>query len=171
MTVATRMAIMAEGRVAQVGPPAEVYEYPASRFVAGFVGDVNMIEARVLASERDGMRLASAEAGCEILVDQAAPAAVGETVWVAIRPEKVEIAAAAEGEGAADARPVLNRARGVVEDIAYLGGFSVYRVRLPSGLTLRAAAANRRRLIERPVSWGDEVSLAWGPDAGLVLKS
>jgi putrescine transport system ATP-binding protein len=167
MTVSTRMAIMNEGVTVQVGPPAEVYEYPSSRFVADFVGDVNILEARVVEAGPASMRLHAAAAGCEIVADRAVPAVAGETVWVALRPEKLELATSPPAQGA----PGENCVAGRVADIGYLGDVSIYHVRLPGGPTMRATAANRRRLIERPVSWDDEVWLSWRPDAAIVLKS
>jgi putrescine transport system ATP-binding protein len=165
MTVSTRMAIMHDGQVAQMGPPAEIYEYPDSRFVADFVGDVNLLEARVVEAGTGGMRLASPAAGCEIVTDRAVPAVAGETLWVAIRPEKFELATSPPADTA------VNCMAGRVADIAYLGDVSIYHVRLASGATIRATAANRQRLIERPVTWEDEVWLLWRPDAAIVLKS
>jgi putrescine transport system ATP-binding protein len=165
MTVSTRMAIMRDGQVAQMGPPAEIYEYPDSRFVADFVGDVNLLEARVVEAGSSGMRLASPAAGCEIVTDRAVPAVAGETMWVAIRPEKFELATSPPADIA------VNCMAGRVADIAYLGDVSIYHVRLASGATIRATAANRQRLIERPVTWEDEVWLLWRPDAAIVLKS
>ena len=165
MTVSTRMAIMRDGQVVQVGPPAEIYEYPDQRFVADFVGDVNLLEARVIEAGTAGMRLASPAAGCEIVTDRAVAAVAGETMWVAIRPEKFELATTPPADVA------VNCMAGRVADIAYLGDVSIYHVRLPSGAVVRATAANRLRLIERPVSWDDEVWLLWRPDAAVVLKS
>jgi putrescine transport system ATP-binding protein len=165
MTVSTRMAIMRDGQVAQMGPPAEIYEYPDSRFVADFVGDVNLLEARVVEAGSSGMRLASPAAACEIVTDRAVPAVAGETMWVAIRPEKFELATSPPADIA------VNCMAGRVADIAYLGDVSIYHVRLASGATIRATAANRQRLIERPVTWEDEVWLLWRPDAAIVLKS
>ena len=111
------------------------------------------------------MRLASAAAGCEIVTDRAVPAVAGETIWVAIRPEKFELATSPPADTA------VNCMAGRVADIAYLGDVSIYHVRLASGATVRATAANRQRLIERPVTWEDEVWLLWRPDAAIVLKS
>jgi putrescine transport system ATP-binding protein len=165
MTVSTRMAIMAEGRAVQVGTPSEIYEYPASRFVADFIGDTNMLEARVVLADGSRMRVVSAEAGCEIEADRAVPAVAGETVWVAIRPEKMEVATAPP------AGPAVNRLAGTVADIAYLGDVSIYHVRLEGGATVRATVANRQRLIERPVTWDDPVWLSFGADAAVVLKA
>jgi putrescine transport system ATP-binding protein len=165
MTVSTRMAVMSDGQVAQVGTPAEIYEYPASRFIADFIGDVNMLEARVRETSQREMRLDSPQAGCDIVADRAIAAVAGETVWVAVRPEKLLLSATPPAD---EGSP--NMMDGTVVDIAYLGDVSIYHVRLASGTIVRATAANRRRLIERPISWDDRVWLSWEPDASGVLK-
>ena len=92
MTVSTRMAIMNEGRVAQMGTAGEMYEYPTSRFTADFLGDVNVLEARVVEAGGDLVRVNSPMAGCDIVADRGPALNAGETVWVAIRPEKFTIA-------------------------------------------------------------------------------
>ncbi|MFO1070112.1 MAG: polyamine ABC transporter ATP-binding protein [Geminicoccaceae bacterium] len=165
MTVASRIAVMNEGRIVQVGTPAEIYELPGSRFVADFIGDVNMIEGRVAAVDERGLSIESEAAGCTLRADRTAAAAAGQTVWAAIRPEKIRIAKEPPAETAA------NAVAGTVWDIGYLGDVSVYHVRLDGGLVLRATAANRQRLVERPISWEDRVWLSWDADAAVVLKS
>ena len=165
MTVSTRMAVMNVGQVAQLGTPGEMYEYPSSRFVADFLGDVNVLEARVVEAGRDLVRVHSAEAGCDIVADRAVGAIAGQTVWVAIRPEKFVLSK--EPPEAREANCVA----GEVWDIGYLGDVSIYHVRLPGGAILRATQANRLRLIERAVTWGDQVWLSWTPDASVVLKA
>ncbi|WP_418159744.1 ABC transporter ATP-binding protein [Benzoatithermus flavus] len=165
MTVSTRMAVMNEGQVVQLGTPAEMYEYPASRFVADFLGDVNVLEARVVEAGRERMRVHSEAAGCDVLADRSPPAVPGETVWVAIRPEKFVLAK----EPPAD--PAVNCMAGEVWDIGYLGDVSIYHVRLASGVAVRCTQANRQRLIERPITWEDRVWLTWAPDASVILKS
>jgi putrescine transport system ATP-binding protein len=165
MTVASRIAIMNEGRIVQVGTPAEIYELPGSRFVADFIGDVNMIEGRVDEIGEQGMTIDSPQAGCTLRTDRTAAAATGQTVWAAIRPEKLRI----DKEPPADRS--ANCVSGTVWDIAYLGDVSVYHIRLESGHVLRATAANRRRLVERPISWEEQVWLSWDADAAVVLKS
>jgi putrescine transport system ATP-binding protein len=165
MTVATRIAVMRDGQIAQVGTPAEIYELPASRFVADFIGDVNMIEGRVAAVDAQGIAIESAAVGGTIRVDRSIAAAVGQTVWAAIRPEKLRI----------DKEPPrepedANSVAGTVWDIGYLGDVSVYHVKLDSGAVLHATSANRRRLVERPITWEDRVWLSWEPDAAVVLK-
>ncbi len=165
MTVGSRMAIMREGQIAQIGTPSEIYEYPASRFVAEFVGEVNLIEARLLRVEGTFMHLRAPALGCAIVTDRPVPALPGEPLWVAVRPEKMTIAKAPPRETG------HNCVEGEVFDIEYLGDVSVYHVRLESGAMLRATEANRLRLIERPITWEDRVWLSWGPDASVVLKS
>jgi putrescine transport system ATP-binding protein len=161
MTVADRIAVMDRGRLAQVGTPAEIYEQPNSRWVASFVGNVNLIEARVSAvypgfvtAERPGMRLR---------VDQSVAVAPGETVWVALRPEKIAIAHDVPANSAE------NGAAGVVTDIGYRGTVSLYKVRLDDGLIVEVALMNASRLAQRTIAVNDRVWLSWAPEAGVVL--
>ena len=165
MTVGSRMAIMRDGQIAQIGTPSEIYEYPASRFVAEFVGEVNLIEARFSSVNGSTMRVRAPALGIEIVTDRPVPALPGEPLWVAVRPEKVSIAKSPPAETG------HNCVTGEVFDIEYLGDVSVYHVRLDNGLFLRATEANKLRLIERPITWEDRVWLFWGPDASVVLRS
>ena len=135
MSLAGRMAVMDSGRVVQIGPPREVYERPASRFVAQFVGDVNLIEARVV--DNAAARVTSAIG--EIRLHAAPTAPNGATLWIAIRPEKVDITQG--GPGGAN----VNAAQGAVLAAAYLGNVSIYRVRTTSGFDLTAMATNSSR--------------------------
>ncbi len=164
MTVGSRMAIMRDGQIAQVGTPSEIYEYPASRFVAEFVGEVNIIEARFSRVEGTMMWLRAPRLGCEIVTDRPVPALPGEPLWVAVRPEKMTISKEPPAETG------YNAVSGEVYDIEYLGDVSVYHVRLEDGQFLRATEANKLRLIERPITWDDRVWLSWGPDASVVLR-
>jgi putrescine transport system ATP-binding protein len=160
MTVANRIAVMNGGKLAQVGTPVEVYERPASRWVAGFLGDVNLIEGRVTAVypsfvmvEREGMRLRIAHV----------PVAPGPAA-VALRPEKVRIMYTVP-DGAFE-----NGAAGTVTDIGYLGTTSLYKVRLDDGLVLKAAVMNEQRQSARAIHVNDRVWLSWTPDAGVLLS-
>jgi putrescine transport system ATP-binding protein len=164
MTVGSRIAIMREGRIAQQGTPSEIYEFPQSRFVAEFMGDVNMLEGRLVAIEGGTATIQAAAAGCTIRTEAPPGAVTGQTVWVAIRPEKLQIHADAPPD------PAANRVEGEVFDIGYLGDVSIYHVRLDSGLMVRATTVNRRRLVERPITWHDRVRLTWTPDASVVLR-
>jgi putrescine transport system ATP-binding protein len=162
MTMATRIAVMDKGRIAQVGTPPVVYEAPASRYVAGFIGEINLVEGRVAAVE--GRRVTVATAAGDLAVAEAAESvAVGEAVAVAWRPEKTRIVRA--GEAISNGRAVMS---GTVHDVGYLGGRTTYHVEA-SGLRLKAAVANASRSVERPLAAGDKVKLAVTPDALILL--
>src|SRR5215467_1907289 len=162
MTVADRIGVMNLGRVMQVAPPPELYEQPNSRWVADFVGDVNLIEGRVVEAGESGTVVESAAIG-RMRAGAAQGAKAGDTIWFALRPEKLRILrvkpAATE-----------NCVSGVVRDIAYLGDLSVYEVALDNGFVMEGATANLTRLIERPISWDDRVWLTWDASAGIVLR-
>ena len=162
MTVADRIGVMDQGRLIQVATPPEIYEQPNSRWVADFIGDVNLIEGRVVETGAGTSTIMSQNAG-ELRAAAATAARPGDTVWVAVRPEKVRIA----HEPPAGAR--ANCVAGQVWDIGYLGDVSIYKVRLDNGHVMKAAAANMTRLIERPFGWNERVWLSWAPDAGVVL--
>jgi putrescine transport system ATP-binding protein len=160
MSLADRIGVMDRGHLMQVAPPAEIYEQPNSRWVAQFVGDINLIEGKVAAADA-GHFLIDSAAG-RIRVKQAAEAQPGDSVSVALRPEKLRISREAPpGEE--------NRIAGQVWDIGYLGDISVYQVKTDGGLTMKASVANLTRLIERPITWDDRVWLSFAPDAGVVL--
>ncbi|MBN9021455.1 MAG: ABC transporter ATP-binding protein [Rhizobiales bacterium] len=163
MTVADRIAVMDQGRIIQVATPAEIYEQPNSRYVADFIGDVNLIEGRVVSTFDRTIRMECPGTGAIVEVDQATEAEKGDPAWLAIRPEKVAISHDPPEEGA------VNAVSGEVWDIAYLGDISVYHVRLPTGATIKATVTNRTRLVERPITWDDHVWLTWARDGGVVL--
>ncbi|MCW5751699.1 MAG: polyamine ABC transporter ATP-binding protein [Alphaproteobacteria bacterium] len=165
MTVSTRMAVMDQGRIRQLGVPAEVYEFPASRFVAEFVGDVNIFEGRVVRSERDGTLIHAPAAGTHVFIDRGHDVAEGAACAVAFRPEKLGLALEPPAERA------VNVIEGTVFDIGYLGDMSIYHVKAASGAMVRVALANRLRLVERPITWEDRVWISWAPGAGVVLLS
>ncbi len=162
MTVADRIGVMDHGRLIQVATPTEIYERPNSRWVADFIGDVNLIEGRVADLGASGTVVESIAAGQ--LRGLACPdAKPGDTVWVALRPEKVRIGREpppTTGE---------NCVAGQVENIAYLGDLSIYKVRLDTGFILKVTAANVARLVELPIDWDDRVWLTWTPEAAMVL--
>ncbi len=162
MTVADRIGVMDQGRLIQVATPPEIYEQPNSRWVADFIGDVNLIEGRVVETGPGTSTIMSQDAG-ELRAAAATAASPGDTVWVAVRPEKVRIAHAPPAGARA------NCVAGQVWDIGYLGDVSIYKVRLDNGFVVKAAAANMTRLIERPFGWNERVWLSWAPDAGVVL--
>nr|WP_295831772.1 polyamine ABC transporter ATP-binding protein [uncultured Azospirillum sp.] len=164
MTMASRIAVMNHGVIAQVGTPTEIYEYPHTRFVAEFIGSINMFDGRVVSTDGDQVVVASEEAGCELLIAHATPAPAGSPVSVAIRPEKIVLSKDTVPGG--DGR---NQTTGIVREIAYLGDVSIYLVQLPTGKTVRVTAPNVTRRTEMPITWEDEVTLTWRPFAGVVL--
>ncbi|SOC18076.1 ABC transporter ATP-binding protein [Stappia indica] len=162
MTMADRIAVMDRGRIIQIATPAEIYELPNSRFVADFIGDINLMECKVTAKDGDICRMTSVEFGCEIEVVHPVEAGIGDTVWFAIRPEKVRISFE-------EPASKVNAVTGEVWDIAYLGDVSIYHTHIANEQTVRATVANRSRVVERPVGWDDKVWLTWDADAGVVL--
>jgi len=162
MTMADRIAVMDRGRIIQIATPAEIYELPNSRFVADFIGDINILECKVAGREGEVTRLAASTMACDIEVAQPVEAGIGDTVWFAIRPEKVRIGFD-EPDGA------VNRLTGEIWDIGYLGDVSIYHTHIVDDQTVRATVANRSRVVEKPIGWEDRVWLSWDRDAGMVL--
>jgi putrescine transport system ATP-binding protein len=162
MTVSDRIAVMDKGNVVQVATPAEIYEAPNSRYVADFIGDINIVVANASDIGKPGLVTLDCE-GLKVAVEQECAAATGSQVAFAIRPEKVRISLDQPGDSS------VNSAYGEVWDIGYLGDFSVFIVKLADGRVIRAAQANVSRLVDRPITFGDMVWLNWKPDSGLVL--
>jgi len=168
MTVSTRIAVMGHGRIEQIGTPADVYENPESRYVAEFLGEVNVMEGRVTQCGGGTVVLQSEEAGCEMRLVSNVDLSSGASAWVAFRPEKFDVVKADESE-APSSFPVENRMSGEVWDIGYLGNLSIYHIRLDSGRTITVAQTNSSRRTERPITWEDRVHVSWEPAAGVVL--
>src|SRR5262245_59991880 len=163
MTVADRIGVMNHGRLMQVATAPELYEQPNSRWVADFVGDVNLIEGRVVEAGAtttviDSTLVGRVRAGA----GTKSGAKPGDTVWVALRPEKLRLSL--EQRAATE-----NSVSGTVRDIAYLGDLSIYKIALDNGFVMEAASANLTRMIERPISWDERVWLSWDAAAGIVL--
>jgi putrescine transport system ATP-binding protein len=165
MTVADRIGVMNLGRLMQVATAPELYEQPNSRWVADFVGDVNLIEGRVVEAGADTTVIDSALVGrvrAGAVSGVKSGAKPGDTVWVALRPEKVRLSLEQRST-------TENSVSGTVRDIAYLGDLSIYKVALDNGFVMEAATANLTRMIERPISWDDRVWLTWDAAGGIVL--
>ncbi|WP_367715929.1 ABC transporter ATP-binding protein [Nitratireductor sp. GISD-1A_MAKvit] len=161
MTMADRIAVMDRGNVIQVATPAEIYEAPNSRFVADFVGSINMFEGTVTASDREGARIVDAT-GFELSVINGAGAEKGANVWFAVRPEKIDISRS-RPEGA------VNAVEGEVWDIAYLGDMTIHHVKLDDGRIVKASSINRRRAVDDVLTWHDRAWISFPADAGVVL--
>jgi putrescine transport system ATP-binding protein len=161
MTMADRIGVMNQGRLVQVATPAELYEQPNSRWVADFIGDVNLIEGRVAETATGGVVIETASGRLRAASSQDAQA--GASVWLALRPEKIRISL--QPPSTADD----NCLAGTVSDIGYLGDTSIYKVRLDSGQGMKASASNLTRVLALPIGWDARVWLSWPPDAGVVL--
>jgi len=165
MSLATRIGVMNDGKIVQIGEPHDIYEFPNSKFVAGFVGSVNMFEGIVTEDEDDHIRIdSSAEAGCDIYVSHGVDCAPDQILWYAIRPEKMSLSRE-RPEGDA------NITHGTVEDVAYLGDMSMYRIMLDSGKRVQVTKTNASRYDIEAISWDDKVFISWEADAGAVLTS
>jgi putrescine transport system ATP-binding protein len=168
MTLGTRLGVMNHGRIVQVGTPSDIYESPANRFVADFIGSVNMFEGRVSEESSECVRIASAELGCTVRAERTLGSSAGATVWAAIRPEKINISrrapASAGAAGAAE-----NLVRGTVREIAYMGDMSIYLVQIESGRMLRVTLPNISRGRERPLAREESVWLSWQGSSPVVL--
>ncbi len=164
MTMATRIAIMDAGKIRQIGTPDEIYEQPASKFVAQFIGSVNLIEGTIEDDEKDHVTIRSDVLENAIFVGHGVTGFEGQAVAYALRPEKIKI----EKDEPAQER---NKARGTIEDIAYFGTHSVYHVRLATGKKLLVHFMNAKRWASERFTWNDPVWLSWGENAGVVLTS
>src|SRR5262245_12671708 len=160
MTVAHRMGVMNRGRLMQVAPPAGIYERPNSRWVADFIGDVNLIEGTIAELQPDVV-LVNAAGNRRFRLAAGGDVQPGSRVFIALRPERLAMSSAAPAPGE-------NSLNGRVSEVAYLGDVSIYRVRLADGGEIKVSVANQSRNRSRARS-GDEVWLTFGPDAGVML--
>lgn len=164
MTMAHRIAVMDAGSIQQIGTPDEIYEQPANRFTAQFIGSVNLIEGRIDEDEKDYITIRSPMLAHPIYVGHGVTGHSGQEVAFALRPEKLTI-------GKDEPQAPHNKACGVIEDIAYFGSHSVYHVRLSGGERIMANLANAERWAGERFTWEDEVWLSWGDQAGVVLTA
>ena len=164
MALSTRIAVMNRGHVLQVGAPAEIYEFPANRFVADFVGTTNLFEGAVRGQDGGHVTLHCPETGSDLRVDDPGRYGGGERVWLSVRPEKIKLSKQpTAGAG-------VNQLKGTVWELGYLGNRSTYRVKTASGKIVTVFAQNERRTSEWAIDWSDEVYLTWSADAGILLR-
>jgi len=164
MALSTRIAVMNRGQVLQVGTPSEIYEFPQSRFVADFIGTTNLFEGTVSGSERGAIIVRSAEAGCDLAVDELGRFGSGQRVWVALRPEKIRLSKQPVDGGG------MNQIKGVVWELGYLGNRSTYRIKTETGKLVTVFAQNDRRTSEWSIDWSDEVYLSWSANGAVILQ-
>jgi spermidine/putrescine transport system ATP-binding protein len=175
LALATRCAVMHKGSLMQVATPADLYEFPASRLVADFIGSINLFEGRVEVDESDHALIDLPEIGVKAWLDHGTGASGTVQIWLALRPEKVELHKRWNGDGELPPPPMEgtppghNVVRGTIMDIAYLGSESVYDVRLDGGKRVRVIRPNLTRWDQEDFSWDEEVWLGWHAEAAHVL--
>jgi putrescine transport system ATP-binding protein len=168
MTVADRIGVMDSGRLEQVATPRQLYEAPGSRWIAEFVGDINMIEGQIERTGDHRLTISTRDAGTIVAAEPRQPF-TKNTICVAIRPEKVKLSRRGPVSDAADAIP-MNRLEGVVTEVNYLGGVTTYKVKLDTGAVLRASMANTARLDMDAYSASQRVTAWFTPDDCVVLE-
>jgi putrescine transport system ATP-binding protein len=166
MTLSTRIAVMNEGRFIQVAPPTELYENPDNRFIASFIGSVNLFAGHTLTRNSDLYTIALNKHDLQCQVEHAQHLDNGSPIWVAVRPEKITISTtplASEG---------LNQLMGTVDDIAYTGNLSTYRIKTQSGDIVEVTHPNqsRSRGSQLIAAWGDTVYLHWTSADSVLLS-
>lgn len=163
MTMSGRIGVMDAGSMQQVGTPSEIYEYPANRFVADFIGAANFFEGTLESKTAQGAVIHCPELGHAINATLSGLADEGSPVTVMVRPEKMRIVTDESPDDGG------NRVRGVITDIGYLGDMSIFHVRLDSGRILQTSQLNFQHTAEQKITWDDEVTLSWHPDNAVVL--
>ena len=163
MTMASRIAVMSEGRILQVGAPSDIYETPATRFVADFIGNVNMMDGKLSCDFPDHVIVECAD--CSHYVGHGITGTEGMTVSVAVRPEKIAL----QREMPANEQAPHNRVQGTIKDLAYFGSFTVYHLALASGAMLKVSQSNVARHRDDELTWGDTAWASWSPTAQVVL--
>ncbi|MEO8317129.1 MAG: ABC transporter ATP-binding protein [Bradyrhizobium sp.] len=168
MTMANRIGVMDAGRLEQVATPRELYEAPRSRWVAEFVGDINLFDGEVYLREHRRLNVSTREAGTIVAAEPRQPVTQAN-LCVAIRPEKVKLSRRGPVLDAGTSQ-AINRLEGVITDVSYLGGLTVYKVKLDSGAVLRSSMANTARLDIDAYSAGQRVVAWFTPDDCVVLE-
>jgi spermidine/putrescine ABC transporter ATP-binding subunit len=172
LAVATRCAVMHKGSLAQVASPRELYEFPNSRLVADFIGTVNLFEGTLAVDEDDHAVVHAPALGCPVYLDHGVEGTKGQTVHVALRPEKIELLKRRDGAAAPvmeDAEAGQNVVAGTIRDIAYLGSESQYDVELASGRRMKALRSNLSRWDQEKFDWDEPVWLVWHADSPVAL--
>ena len=168
MMVANRIGVMDAGRLEQVATPRDLYEAPRSRWVAEFIGDVNLFDGELSGREHYRLMITTRDGGTLAVADPR-QRVTKTTVCVAIRPEKVKLSRRGPVADAANAY-AINRLEGVVTDVSYLGGLTVYKVKLDSGAVVRSSIANTARIDIDAYLVGQRVVAWFTPDDCMVLE-
>lgn len=158
--MASRIAVMSEGRLLQVGAPGDIYETPATRFVADFIGNVNLMDGTLAEDHPDHVVITCQDTSH--YVGHGITGTEGMPVTVALRPEKIRLARQEPGG-------VHNKVRGTVRDLSYFGSYTVYHLELASGLLLKVSQSNVERHPEDVLTWDDQAWAHWSDSAQVVL--
>ena len=164
MTMANRLAVMTEGQIEQVGTPQEVYAFPNSRFVAGFIGSTNLFEGVISVDEPDHIMIDSEDLQRPFYVDHGVSEPLGMTVSVSLRPEQIKVARDKPEQE-------HNWAHGMVSHMAWMGSYALYQIRLDSGKVVEANMPSQVLIQAEPPGVDDEVYVSWGRDSVTVLSS
>lgn len=164
MTLATRIGVMTEGQIKQIGEPHEVYEYPNSIFVSKFIGSVNLFEGKVIEDTENHVLIHSKQVGCNIFVGHGVSCSPNQKLWVAIRPEKLKISSTRLSSK-------YNIIEAVVEEVAYMGNTTIYIVKLDSGMIVKITSPNYSRHNSEIFLVGEKVYVNWDDTAGVVVPS
>lgn len=174
LAMAGRCAVMDRGKLMQTATPSNLYEFPANKFVADFIGSVNLFEGTLEVDEPDHAIVQSEELGGRIFFDHGVSGAGGEKMWVGIRPEKIELLKREEGATPPtpeDAPSGCNVTAGTVRQISYLGSESIYEIDLVNGRRMQVSRPNLSRWDQEDFTWDDEVWLRWHGDSPVLLQS
>ena len=172
LSMASRIAVINKGEVAQLAAPSDLYEYPANRFVADFVGSVNIFEGKLIVDDPDKAAVDCPGLG-KVYLNHGVTGPHGADVWVALRPEKMYLHVQGKGKAveaaAKDAPEGHNFARGVIKGMSYLGDVTLFEIKLDSGAMIRVSRPNLSRHDQEDFTWDDKVSMHWRADSPVVL--
>lgn len=167
LSMASRIGVINKGQIAQLATPSDLYEYPANRFVADFIGSVNIFEGRLSVDEPERAVVDCPEIG-RIYLNHGVTGPHEASVWAAIRPEKIMLCRHGTAVGR-DAPEGHNVAHGTIKGMSYLGDCTLYEIKLDSGRMIRVSRANLSRFDQEDFTWDDKVSLCWHPSSPVVL--
>ncbi len=172
LSMASRIAVINKGEVSQLATPSDLYEYPANRFVADFVGSVNIFEGKLIVDEPDKAAVDCPGLG-KVYLNHGVTGPHGADVWVALRPEKMYLHVQGKGSAvqaaAKDAPEGHNFARGTIKGMSYLGDVTLFEIMLESGAMIRVSRPNLSRHDQEDFTWDDKVSMHWRADSPVVL--
>jgi putrescine transport system ATP-binding protein len=164
MTMANRIAVMTEGQIVQTGTPQEVYMFPNSRFVAGFIGSTNIFTGTIVVDEPDHIVIESDELMRPLFVNHGVSEPLGMEVFVSIRPEQIRVLIDQPDDE-------TNIGHGIVTHVAWMGSYTLYQIRLDAGKIIEASVPGIELAQENAPGIDDEVYVTWGPDSATVLPS